>query len=66
MKFNYKYLHSHRNQTFQSLFLLSFAPDASAVSCQDSEAYKKRAALEDQRTTDLLFGRQSDRPVGFC
>lgn len=34
--------------------------------CRDSEACKKRAALEDRRTIDHLFDRQSDRPVVFC
>lgn len=60
------YLHSHRNQTFQSLFPLSSQPGAATALCRDSGACKKRAAREGRRTTDRLFGKRSDRPAGFC
>jgi hypothetical protein len=61
-----EYLRFHQNQTFQSLFPLSFALDAGEVLCQDSEACRMRAALEDLRRIDRLFDTRFDRPVGFC
>lgn len=63
---NQKHLHFHRNQTFQSLFPLSFEPDASEALYQDSEVYRMPAAREDRQMTDHLFGKQSDLLVGSC